>query len=115
MKFLLTYSQSPTAPPTTPAQYAALGAFTEQYVRSGVVLMTGGLVRPTKGIQVVCADGKVTVTDGPFAETKELIDGFALIEVPSREDALRLATDFMTIAGDGNGEILQVFDGPPPA
>jgi hypothetical protein len=78
--------------------------------------MTGGLVRPTRGIQIHCEAGKVSVTDGPFAETKELIDGFALVEVASRDEAVRVATEFMQLAGDGVGEILQVFDagGPPP-
>ena len=55
------------------------------------------------------------MTDGPYAETKELIDGFALIEVSSKEEAIDVARQFMTVAGDGQGEILQVFDpgGPP--
>ena len=56
------------------------------------------------------------MTDGPFAETKELIDGFAVVEVPSKEAAIAVATEFMQLAGDGTGEILQMFDpsGPPP-
>jgi hypothetical protein len=115
MKFLLTYQQNPNAAPPTPQQMAAIGAYTEKMVSSGVVKLTGGLVRPTRGIQIRCEQGKVSVTDGPFAETKELIDGFALVEVKSKEEAIGLASEFMQIAGDGVGEILQVFDpGPPP-
>jgi len=116
MKFLMTYAQRPDAPPPTPEQMAAIGEFSEKNVKAGVVIMTGGLVRPTRGIQIKCEHGKVSVTDGPFAETKELIDGFALVEVASREEAIRVAGEFMQIAGDGVGEILQVFDagGPPP-
>lgn len=116
MKFLLTYQQKPNAKPPTPEQMAAIGAYTQKMVSSGIVKLTGGLVRPTRGIQIVCEKGKISVTDGPFAETKELIDGFALVEVPSREEAIRLAGEFMQLAGDGQGEILQVFDpgGPPP-
>src|ERR1041385_3776075 len=110
MKFLLTYQQSPNVPPPTPEHMAKVGAFTEKNMKSGVVVMTGGLVRPTTGVQLQCERGKVSVTDGPFAETKELIDGFALVEVPSKADAIRLATEFMQIAGDGKGEILAVFD-----
>ncbi len=52
------------------------------------------------------------MTDGPFAETKELIDGFALIQVASKEEAIDVARRFMSIAGDGKGEILQVFEPP---
>lgn len=116
MKFLLTYQQDPSAPPPTPETMAAIGALSQREIASGRIVMTGGLVRPTKGIHVQCAAGKVTITDGPFAETKELIDGFALVEVGSKEEAIAMATEFMQIAGDGNGEILQLFDpgGPPP-
>jgi hypothetical protein len=113
MKFLMTYAARPDAPPPTEAQMAAIGAYTRKHVESGRVLMTGGLVRPSRGIQLRCQDGNVTrVTDGPFAETKELIDGFALIVADSREEAIAVATEFMRIAGDGDGEILQVYEPP---
>jgi hypothetical protein len=110
MKFLLTYQQDPGRPPPSPEKMAAIGAYTHKMIASGTVIMTGGLVRPTKGTQIKCESGKVSVTDGPFAETKELIDGFALVNATSKEDAIRLATEFMQIAGDGTGEILQVFE-----
>src|SRR5579863_9954225 len=115
MKFLMTYEQSAQAAPT-PEQMAAIGAFTQEMVKSGFVVMTGGLERPTKGTRVKMAKGDFTVTDGPYAETKELIDGFALIQVDSKKEAIEVARKFMAIAGDGQGEILQVFDpgGPPP-
>lgn len=63
-----------------------------------------------------CDAGKMSFTDGPFAESKELIDGFAVIEVASLDAAKQVCTEFMQIAGDGVGEILQMFDpgGPPP-
>jgi hypothetical protein len=115
VKFLMTYAGKPDAPPPTPEQMAAIGEYSARMAASGMLLMTGGLVRPSRGIHLVCDGGKVSVTDGPFAETKELIDGFALIEVESREAAIRTATEFMSIAGDGTGEILQVFDPGPPS
>jgi hypothetical protein len=116
MKFLITYAQKPNLPPPTPAKMAALGAFTQKNIESGKVVMTGGLVRPSRGIQLICEGGKVSVTDGPYAETKELIDGFALMEVSSKDEAIALASEFMEIAGDGAGEVLQVFEPPtgPP-
>jgi hypothetical protein len=110
MKFLMTYQQNPNLPPPTPEKMAAIAAYSHKMMQSGVLVMTGGLVRPTKGTQIRCEKGHVTVTDGPFAETKELIDGFALVNVNSKEEALRLATEFMQLAGDGTGEVLQVFD-----
>ena len=114
MKFLMTYQNDPGAPPPSPETMAAIGQLTHEMMSKGVVLMTGGLVRPTKGLHVRCEGGKFSVTDGPFAETKELIDGFALIECGSKEEAIAHAERFMKLAGDGVGEILQVFDGPPP-
>jgi hypothetical protein len=116
MKFLLTYAQRPDAPPPSPEKMKAIGEYTMKNVASGLVVMTGGLVRPTRGIQVKCTDGKFSVVDGPFAETKELIDGFALVEVRDKAHAIAVAKEFMELAGDGEGEILQLFDpgGPPP-
>jgi hypothetical protein len=110
MKFLMTYEQNPDAPPPTPEKMAQIGAYTRKMMQSGVVVMTGGLVRPQHGIHIRCEKGKTSVIDGPFAETKELIDGFALVEVKSKDEAIALAAEFMGIAGDGTGEILQVFD-----
>jgi hypothetical protein len=110
MKFLMTYASNPNSAPPTPSQLAELGKFTQEMVQSGVVLMTGGLVRPTKGTQVRLEAGKFTVLDGPFPETKELIDGFALIVAASKAEAIEHARRFMQIAGEGQGEILQVFD-----
>jgi hypothetical protein len=111
MKFLMTFASNPNAAHPTPEQMAAIGKLTQEMVQSGVVLMTGGLVRPTKGTQVRLSGGKFTVTDGPFAETKELIDGFALIKASSKEEAIEHARRFVSIVGEGQGEILQVFDG----
>jgi hypothetical protein len=110
MKFLMTYAQKPDSPPPTEQQMAAIGALTQRNLASGAILMTGGLVRPSRGIQLRSEGGKVSVTDGPFAETKELIDGFALVVASSQDEAIAMATEFMSLAGDGTGEILQVFD-----
>ena len=115
MRFMMTYTQDPNVV-TTPEQMAAIGKFTQEMIQAGTVVMTGGLVRPTKGTKVRYAGGKVSVTDGPFAETKELIDGFAVVEVGSHEEAVQVAERFMRVAGEGSGEILQMFGpgGPPP-
>jgi hypothetical protein len=110
MKFLMTYAASPRSAPPSPEHMAAIAKFTQEMAASGILLMTGGLQRPTKGTQLKLAGGKFTATDGPFAETKELIDGFALVQTKSREEAVEVARRFMNIAGDGDGEILQVFD-----
>jgi hypothetical protein len=109
MKFLMTYMPTSSAPPD-PARMAAIGKFSEEMARSGVLLMTGGLQRPSKGTFVKLDASEFSVTDGPFAETKELIDGFALIEVKTKAEAFEVARRFMEVAGDGTGEILQVYE-----
>jgi hypothetical protein len=110
MKFLMTYVSNAKAPPT-PEHIAKIGKFAQEMTQAGVLLMTGGLVRPGKGTQVRLAGNKFTVIDGPFAETKEVIDGFALVQTKTKQDAIDLAERFMRIAGDGDGEILQLSDG----
>jgi hypothetical protein len=110
MKFLMTYEPTVKEPPT-PEKMAALGKFTEESAKAGILVLTGGLQKPTKGTHLKLADGHFTV-DGPYAETKELIDGFALIDVKSLDEAVEVARRFMTVAGDGRGEILAVYEQP---
>lgn len=110
MKFLMIYDSDPKAPPPTPEQMRALGEFTTKMIASGVVKMTGGIVRPSKGTEVRLSGGKFSVTDGPFPETKELIDGYAIVEAQSREEAIELSRQFMEIAGEGRGQLLRLFD-----
>jgi hypothetical protein len=117
MKFLMTYQGNDRNP--SPETMAAIGKFGHEMMQKGVLLMTGGLVRPNNGTKLKYADGRHIVTDGPFPESKELIDGFALIRASSQQEAIQLAQQFMSIAGEGEGEVLQVFDaadgGPPGA
>ena len=110
MKFLMTYATNPNSPPPSPEKLQELGKYTLDAMKSGVVLMTGGLVRPSTGTRVRMSAGKFSVTDAPLPEAKELIDGFALVEAKSKEEAIEIARSFMAVAGDGDGEILQVFD-----
>ena len=118
MKFLLTY-QGDTSVPPTPEKMAAIVKFGEEMAAKGVLLMQGGLVRPASGTKLKYEGGKHTVMDGPFPETKELIDGFALVRCNSKQEAIELGQRFMSIAGEGEAEVLQVFDaadmGPPGA
>lgn len=116
MKFMMIMESNPSAPPPSPETFGRLGAFMQRMQASGTLVLTGGLVRPSQGIQIKNEGGKVTITDGPFAESKELIDGFAVVEVKSKEEAIAVSTEFMQIVGDGKGEILPMFEPglPPP-
>jgi YCII-related domain len=66
----------------------------------------------TKGARVRLSGGKLTVTDGPFTETKELIAGFAIVQVKSKAEAIELAERFLKLAGDGESEIRLMHDTP---
>ncbi|MFI0351789.1 YciI family protein [Actinomadura sp. 9N407] len=109
MRFLLmtTDGGSAEAAPPDEKMMAEMGAFIEETSRSGQLLATGGL--EPHGTRIASADGKITVTDGPFAEAKEVVVGFALVETRTKEEAIELSKRFYAIVGDGEGVIKQVF------
>jgi hypothetical protein len=90
---------------------AKMGQLIEEMTKAGVLLATEGCMPSSKGARVRYSGGKFTVTDGPFAETKELIAGFALFEVKSKEEAIAWSRRFMEVAGEGENEIRQIFEG----
>ena len=87
--------------------YVEMGKFIEELSASGVLLATGGL--DTNPVQLTSKGGEITVTDGPFAEAKEQVGGFALVEVRSKEEAIEIGRRFLKITGDGQSVIQQVF------
>src|SRR5262245_16901289 len=91
---------------------AAMGEYNEALVKAGVMLAGEGLQPSAKGARVKFSGGKPTVIDGPFAETKELIAGFTMIEVKSREEALAWVKRWPALDGDGEVEleVRQVFE-----
>lgn len=87
----------------------AMGKFNEEMVKAGVMLAGEGLHATSKGARIKFSGGKTTVTDGPFTESKELIAGFWLIQVKSKEEAIA----WMKRAPFGDGvmlELRQVFE-----
>ena len=92
---------------------AAMMAYHEELAKAGVLLDANGLKPSTEGWRVHYSGGKRTVVDGPFAETKELIAGYTLIQVRSREEALEWARRFPAPFGemaDGEIEVRPVFE-----
>ena len=75
----------------------AMGPFVEAKMKSGVILDTAGLKPSAEGFRIRSSGGNLKVTDGPFTEAKELVGGYAMAEVKSREDALALAREFMDL------------------
>ncbi|MFJ9522046.1 YciI family protein [Kitasatospora sp. NPDC101801] len=107
MRYLMTTVADGSAPDEK--LFAEMGRFIEELTASGVLLATGGL-GPTS-ILVSSSGDEITVTDGPFAEAKEAVAGFALVEVRSQEEAVELARRFRRIVGDGQSRIQEVFTG----
>lgn len=75
----------------------AMGAFVTEKMKSGVVKETAGLKGTKDGFRVSSSGGKLKITDGPFAESKEIVGGFALVNVTSHREALDLAREFMEL------------------
>jgi hypothetical protein len=92
---------------------AAMGKYNEELMKAGVLLDLSGLQPSSKGARIKFSGGKRTVIDGPFAETKELIAGYWLIQVKSKEEAMEWAKRVPAPHGEeaeGEIEIRQVFE-----
>ena len=113
------YRQS--GPPA--ALMEAMGKFVEKSLKDGSLVDTGGLLPSKDGVRVRLANGKITVTDGPFTESKEVIGGWAILKTDTRAEAVRIATEFMELhrkywpGFDGESEVRPMFDPgvAPPA
>ena len=92
----------------TGKELAEMGKFNEQMVKNGMMLAGEGLQASSKGARVTFKGGKPTVVDGPFAETKELVAGFWLIQAKSKEEAVEWARRAPFV--DGEIEVRQVFE-----
>jgi PhnB protein len=87
------------------ALIAAMGTYNERMVQAGVLLTGDGLQPSAKGARVRFSGGKPTVIDGPFTETKELVAGFSILQVGSKEEAIEWVKQWPSMDGHGNVEI----------
>lgn len=101
--------ESVPMPPPSEQLMSEMDAFIQEGISSGVLVATGGFGPSALGAKISLTDGEFTVTDGPFAEAKELIGGWALIDVASKEEAVVSTKRFLTILGGGEARIRQVF------
>jgi hypothetical protein len=111
VQFLLTMKDDGTGGEVDADMYTAMGAFIAELSEAGVLVATGGL---DAGSRLTMKGDEFTVTDGPFAETKEAIVSFALVDVASREEAVALTRRFHAVLGGGESTMYQVF-GPETA
>jgi hypothetical protein len=99
MKYLMMIKHAEGAPGLEHPQalYQAMGQFVEESMKSGVLKDTAGLKRTEHGYRIRSKGGKLTRTDGPFAESKEIVGGYAIVEARTREEAEALARTFMEL------------------
>jgi hypothetical protein len=96
-------------PEPTPELYAKMDELVTEATKAGVILATGGLAPFGEATKVRYADGEFTVIDGPYTEAKELIGGWALLEVRDKAEAIEWTKRFLVTAGGGESTLRQVF------
>jgi hypothetical protein len=111
MRFLCLYKPAKAeGTPPTQKEMADMGKLIEDSRKSGKLLATEGCLPSALGARVRLSGGNFKVVDGPFAEAKELIGGFALIEAANKDEAIEFIKDFLKVAGDGETEIRQICE-----
>lgn len=113
MRFMMFIYPNPRAEAgdlPTAEEVGTMMKYNEELSRAGVLLDLNGLHPTSKGARVTFAGGKPTVTDGPFTETKEIIGGYWMIEVGSREEAIEWAKRVPLVDEEVFIELRQVFD-----
>jgi hypothetical protein len=99
MRFMFIVTSAQYGPPT-PALIEAMGKLADREIKAGRMLDNGGLMPVSTGAQVRIVDGTLSVIDGPFVEAKEVIGGYAIFELPGKEEALAAAKEFMQLHRD---------------
>jgi hypothetical protein len=110
MKFLSIYQTVERTVPPSQEEMARMGKLVEEGMKAGWLLGTEGCLPSALGARVRFSNGKLTVTDGPFTESKEVVGGFAILQANSKAEAVQLARDFLQVAGEGECEIRQIFE-----
>jgi hypothetical protein len=103
MRYFMTIILKPEQEGTTvPKELGdAMGPYMDKHLASGALISTAGLKRTSEGTRIVAQSGHKTITvDGPFAESKELVGGYAVLEAPSHEAAVELGKEFVKLHTD---------------
>jgi hypothetical protein len=118
MRFMIVVKSAENAGPPPKALMAAIAKLGEEATRAGVMVETGGLLPSAMGARVRLSARKLIVSDGPFAECKEQIGGYAVYDVKSKNEAIEWTSRFMHLhkeqwpGWEGESEIRQIFDAP---
>jgi hypothetical protein len=118
MRFMMLVKHAEKQGPPPKQLMDAITALVEEEANAGTMLGSGGLGPTEQGARVRLSGGKVTVIDGPFTETKEIVGGYAQFELKSKEEAVKSAVRFMELhkkywpGWEGETEVRQMFDAP---
>jgi len=110
MKFLSMYKSVERNAPPSQEEMARMGKLIEEGMQAGWLVATEGCLPSALGARVRSTNGKLSVTDGPFTESKEVVGGFAILRAKSKEEAIQLAKDFLKVVGDGECELRQIYE-----
>ena len=118
MKYLtfIRHPESYRSSPPPQALMQAMVGFIERCKRDGTLVDTGGLLPSKEGLRIRLAGGKLTVIDGPFTESKEIIGGWAILQGKNRDEVVRVSTEFMELHRkhwpefEGECEVRPMFD-----
>ena len=105
-----------TAKAPTEKLMADMGKLIEEMTKAGVLIETAGLRPSREGVRVRLRRGRITTVDGPFAEAKEVVGGYAILEAKSKEEAIALTRRFLEVHGDEwdlDCELRQLDGGEP--
>ena len=111
MRFLSIYKAAETNTPPSAEYLTKMEKLIQESMRTGELLATEGCLPSAFGSRVRLSRGQTTVTDGPFSEAKEVVGGFAILYANSKAEAVEMAKKFLAVAGEGECEIRQLFDG----
>lgn len=112
MRFISIFTHEPVNRPPTQEEMAAMGKLIVEAMQEGWLLATEGVSFGEKGFRVHknAGSSQVLVTEGPFAETKEVLGGYALLKADSKEHCIELTKRFLNVAGGGTCEIYQLYE-----
>src|ERR1700756_2508842 len=110
MKFLSLYKSVERNTPPSQEEMSKMGKLIEDGFKAGWLVATEGCLPSALGARVRRSGEKISVTDGPFAEAKELVGGFAILRTNSKEEAIQLAKEFLQVVGEGECELRQVYE-----
>jgi hypothetical protein len=122
MRFMMMVKSAERSGPPPQGLMDAMGKLMEEALASGEMIETGGLAPSAAGVRVRLTGAGIAVTDGPFTETKEVLGGYAIFELKSKEEAIERTSRFLELhrkywpGWEGETEIRQVFSTPefPP-